>query len=60
MLTRRLSSQVKQLQLLLFTVLGGKTHKSAAQEADLIRDEFGLHKIIVAATKTGTVSFIFY
>lgn len=60
MLTRRLSSQMKQFRLLLLTVLGSKTSQSAAQQADLVRDEFGLHKIIVVATRCGKVYIYIY
>lgn len=55
MFSRRLSSQMNQLQILLTTVLGGKTPQSQSQQAGLVRDEFGLHKMIVAVTKVGKV-----
>lgn len=55
MLTRRISSQINQLHILLITVLGGRIPQSPGQQAGLIRDEFGLHKIIVVATKSGKV-----
>lgn len=54
MLWRRLCSQWLQLQSLLLTVLG-VTGDSALGPAGLVRDDFGLHKLILAVTKSGKV-----
>ncbi|XP_054268217.1 ER membrane protein complex subunit 1 isoform X2 [Macrosteles quadrilineatus] len=55
MFTRRISSQLSQLQGLVMTVLGLKEQSSGNGRADLVRDDFGLHKIIVAVTSIGKV-----
>ena len=58
-LIRRTSSQFLQLKSLVLTVLGvseAETGKPRSSEKNaLIRDAFGLHKIIVAVTKSGNV-----
>lgn len=56
MLQRRLTSQISQLQSLLLTVFGITAPQSKNQAAGLVRDEFGLHKMIVVATRIGKVS----
>lgn len=57
MLTRRLSSQLLQLKTLISTVIGlASSSKMADGRAELVRDTFGLHKIIVAVTKSSKVS----
>lgn len=43
---------------MLITIFGGHIPQSPGQQAGLIRDEFGLHKIIVAATRVGKVSVV--
>lgn len=53
MFAHRLISQTLQLRLLLLSVLGLGDPPSAGQRAGLVRDEFGLHKMIVVATKIG-------
>ncbi|XP_073989835.1 ER membrane protein complex subunit 1 isoform X2 [Rhodnius prolixus] len=56
MLTRRLSSQLLQLKTLISTVIGlASSSKMADGRAELVRDTFGLHKIIVAVTKSSKV-----
>ncbi|XP_044739734.1 ER membrane protein complex subunit 1 isoform X2 [Chrysoperla carnea] len=55
MLQRRLTSQISQLQALLLTVFGITAPQSKNQAAGLVRDEFGLHKMIVVATRIGKV-----
>lgn len=57
---RRISTQLLQVRSLLLTVLGLGEPPSASQRLGLIRDEFGLHKMIVAATSAGKVSFNIY
>ncbi|KAE8738070.1 hypothetical protein FOCC_FOCC016445 [Frankliniella occidentalis] len=54
MFGRRLVSQALQLQHLVQAVLGlHEPHQPSGQRADLVRDDFGLHKMIVLATKAG-------
>lgn len=54
MFGRRLVSQALQAQHLLQTVFGlHDPIQPAGQRADLVRDDFGLHKMIVVATKAG-------
>jgi len=56
MLLRRVSSQLQQLQMFLATVLGLRESQSTVNgRADLVRDDFGLHKMIVAVTSVGKV-----
>ena len=56
MFVRRIASQLLQLQSLLLTVLGLKEPTTNAEgRADLVRDQFGLHKMIVAVTSVGKV-----
>lgn len=56
MFGRRLVSQTLQFQQLLQTVFGiSDPIQPAGQRADLVRDDFGLHKMIVVATKAGKV-----
>lgn len=56
MFGRRLVSQTLQFQQLLQTVFGiGDPVQPVGQRADLVRDDFGLHKMIVVATKAGKV-----
>uniref|UniRef100_U5ER11 ER membrane protein complex subunit 1 n=1 Tax=Corethrella appendiculata TaxID=1370023 RepID=U5ER11_9DIPT len=54
-LTRRLSSQIGQLKNLVLHVFGLGTPPSKAQKAGLVRDDFGLHKMIIIVTKTGKI-----
>lgn len=56
MLWRRLVSQLLQLRSTLLTVLGLGAPLSASQQAGLVRDAFGLHKMIVAASSAGKVN----
>ncbi|KAK3926933.1 ER membrane protein complex subunit 1 [Frankliniella fusca] len=54
MFGRRLVSQALQLQHLMQSVFGlDEPHQPSGQRADLVRDDFGLHKMIVVATKAG-------
>lgn len=56
MFVRRIASQLLQLQSLLLTVLGLREPTSNAEgRADLVRDQFGLHKMIVAITSVGKI-----
>lgn len=56
MFFRRIISQTLQLQNLILTVLGLLKGVSNANENQLmVQDEFGLHKLIVAVTKTGKI-----
>ncbi|KAG8241973.1 DUF1620 super [Homalodisca vitripennis] len=56
MLVRRVTSQLLQLQTLLMTVFGLREPSNNVNElADLVRDDFGLHKIIVAFTSVGKI-----
>lgn len=56
MLTRRLSSQLLQLKSLISTVIGLASSKGITDgSAELVRDTFGLHKIIVAVTKSSKI-----
>ncbi|XP_043271773.1 ER membrane protein complex subunit 1 isoform X2 [Venturia canescens] len=52
MFVRRISAQANQVKILLQTVFGVIPQLSS-QRADLVRDQFGLHKMIVAATSAG-------
>jgi hypothetical protein len=58
MLMRRLSSQANQVKAFAQAALGLEPQQSN-QRADLVRDKFGLHKMIVAVTSAGKVSLIF-
>lgn len=61
MFVRRIASQLLQLQSLLLTVLGLREPTINSQgRADLVRDQFGLHKMIVAVTSVGKVSNVKY
>jgi ER membrane protein complex subunit 1 len=51
---RRFHAQFMQLKSLLLQVLGAG-HPSPSQQAGLVRDAFGLHKMIVAVTDSGKV-----
>lgn len=52
---RRISAQANQAKTLLQTVFGVIPQLSS-QRADLVRDKFGLHKMIVVATAPGKVN----
>lgn len=54
MFIRRISSQVHQAKSLIQSLLGIEPQQSS-QRADLVRDKFGLHKMIVAVTSSGKV-----
>jgi hypothetical protein len=56
MFVHRLASQILQLRSLLLTIFGLGEPPSAGQRAGLVRDEFGLHKMIVAASSAGKVN----
>ena len=58
MMLRRISSQINQVKLFLRSVLGLEPPQSN-QRADLVRDKFGLHKMIVAVTSIGKVIIIY-
>lgn len=55
MFVRRVSSQLLQLQSLLLTVFGLREPTTKNGRADLVRDDFGLHKVIFAVTSVGKV-----
>lgn len=52
---RRISTQVLLIKNIFLTVLGLGTPPTATQKAGLIRDSFGLHKMIVAVTGKGKI-----
>lgn len=54
MLIRRLTSQTNQAKTFLQAILGLELQQSN-QRADLVRDKFGLHKMIVAVTSASKV-----
>lgn len=54
MLIRRLSSQANQVKAFVQAALGLEPQQSS-QRADLVRDKFGLHKMIVAVTSSNKV-----
>ncbi|XP_039284689.1 ER membrane protein complex subunit 1 isoform X2 [Nilaparvata lugens] len=54
MFVRRLMSQLLQLKSLLMSVVSlGEAVEKDGLDVDLVRDEFGLHKLIVAVTSVG-------
>ncbi|XP_075213432.1 ER membrane protein complex subunit 1 isoform X2 [Lycorma delicatula] len=54
MFFRRIMSQILQVRSLLLTILSlGESTPSKGLLADLVRDQFGLHKMIVAVTSVG-------
>lgn len=55
MFVHRLASQMFQLRSLLLTILGLGEPPSAGQRAGLVRDGFGLHKMIISASSAGKV-----
>lgn len=58
MFVRRLLSQLQQLRTLIATVLGlieSPSSETTRTKSNLVRDQFGLHKIIVAVTSVGKV-----
>lgn len=57
MFVRRLFSQLQQLRTLFETVLGiiETPSEVTGTKSNLVRDQFGLHKIIVAVTSAGKV-----
>lgn len=56
MFFRRIMSQILQVRSLLLTILSlGESTPSKGLLADLVRDQFGLHKMIVAVTSVGKV-----
>ncbi|XP_050532938.1 ER membrane protein complex subunit 1 isoform X2 [Daktulosphaira vitifoliae] len=57
MFVRRLHSQSQQIYNILTTVLGlvDSPSKTVGNKNNLVRDQFGLHKIIVAVTSAGKV-----
>ncbi|XP_014216207.1 ER membrane protein complex subunit 1 isoform X2 [Copidosoma floridanum] len=54
MLIRRLTSQANQMKTFIESILGLEPLQSS-QRADLVRDKFGLHKIIVAVSNAGKI-----
>lgn len=54
-LVRRISSQIFHVKNIFLTVLGLGAPPSASQKAGLVRDAFGLHKMIVVITETGKI-----
>lgn len=57
MFVRRLFSQLQQLRTLFATVLGmiESPSETTGTKSNLVRDQFGLHKIIVTVTSAGKV-----
>lgn len=57
MFVRRLFSQIQQLRTLFATVFGviESPSETTGTKSNLVRDQFGLHKIIVAVTSAGKV-----
>ncbi|OXU30919.1 hypothetical protein TSAR_001886 [Trichomalopsis sarcophagae] len=54
MLVRRLTSQANQASTFIQSLLGLEPQQSS-ERADLVRDKFGLHKMIVAVTSAGKI-----
>lgn len=54
MIFRRVSSQFKQAKAFFHSILNF-TPQQSNQRTDLVRDKFGLHKMIVAVTSPGKV-----
>lgn len=54
-LARRLTGQVLHFRSVVLAVLGLGAPQSATQRAGLVRDSFGLHKMLVVATESGKV-----
>lgn len=54
MMFRRVSSQLKQARTFFQSILS-LTPQQSNQRTDLVRDKFGLHKMIVLVTSTGKV-----
>ncbi|XP_053680149.1 ER membrane protein complex subunit 1 [Anopheles nili] len=52
---RRLTAQVTHVKNLILHILGVGPAPSKAQRAGLVRDDFGLHKMLVVVTSTGKV-----
>ncbi|XP_063704257.1 ER membrane protein complex subunit 1 [Culicoides brevitarsis] len=52
---RRIAGQITHAKNIFLHVVGGGPAPSASQKAGLVRDDFGLHKIIIIVTKTGKV-----
>lgn len=52
-LARRLTGQVLHFRNVILAVLGVGAPQSATQRAGLVRDSFGLHKMLVVATESG-------
>lgn len=59
-LIRRISSQISHIRNVLLTVFGFGAPPSASQKAGLIRDAFGLHKMIVIVTESGKVNIMVF
>jgi len=57
MFIHRLLSQLQQLRILFATILGviESPYEKSGTKSNLVRDQFGLHKIIVAVTSAGKV-----
>lgn len=57
MFVRRLFSQLQQLRILFATVFGviESPSETTRTKSNLVRDQFGLHKLIVAVTSAGKV-----
>lgn len=58
MMTRRITAQMNQAKSM-FQAAFDMNPQPSNQRADLVRDRFGLHKMIVVVTTAGKVS-IFY
>lgn len=56
---RRITSQILQIKNLILNTIGLGAPPSASQKAGLVRDAFGLHKIIIAVTGLGKVCCFF-
>lgn len=52
---RRITSQVTHAKNIFLHVIGGGPAPSPSQRAGLVRDNFGLHKMIVVVTRSGKI-----
>lgn len=52
-LYRRIHSQITHIRNVFLTVIGLGASPSDSEKAGLVRDSFGLHKMIVTITKSG-------
>lgn len=59
MMYRRINSQFKQAKAFVQSILS-LTPQQSNQRTDLVRDKFGLHKMIILVTSAGKVWYYFY